>query len=124
MGELTMEQVRDRVAVLMGWKQPGASPAGSGISCHRWWRVLNAELRQYESTNHPIPSSLDGIAALWPKGWTWRRNDRGWIAFRDGYAGPIPGDPRTEDTDDELTDRTRLLLAVLEAQQKGDDNAK
>jgi len=63
---------------------------------------------------HPVPSTLDGIAALWPKGWEWQRLcDGGWVASK---TRKIDDFIEVPDTGDELADRTRLLHAVLRAE--------
>lgn len=63
--------------------------------------------------------TLDGIASLWPKEWTWKRyvisGGLGWIAIKDG---PFANTLSVHDTGNELADRTRLLRLVLEASIK------
>lgn len=61
---------------------------------------------------HPLPDTLDAIAACLPKGWWWeRRVDEdeemdGWCAYRDGRSYV-----QAPDTGNEKSDR--LLLACL-----------
>jgi len=52
----TLEQIRDEVALLLGYtKRPDESP---------WWDCDTTSCNY-----HPVPSTIDGIAALWPEGW-------------------------------------------------------
>jgi hypothetical protein len=99
--EQSIESVRDEIAGLLGWELYGSS-----------WRFNGALYGRI----HPIPSTLDGVAALWPKGWAWIRYGCVWsanAASRGGFGNYA----HTEDTGDELADRTRLLLAVLKAEK-------
>lgn len=64
-------------------------------------------------THHPIPATLDAIAALMPKDWWWSRFETVASGVK-WNAGPYGGFDRVSvfDTGDELLDRARLALAA------------
>ncbi len=114
---LTIEQVRDRIAELIGWTKP--------TSADPYWSrsgPATASCVRHES-DHPCPVDLDGIAALMPKQRcietvtrisdrpvpyeaTWRTITGGMSEYGKAYYGEGPT---------EIEARTRLLLAVLES---------
>ncbi len=93
---------RDTIAELLGWKRE-----------YQWWRhptidcVVNA---------HPIPNTIDFIAAVWPEGVRW---------FKAGHTGHgtvyfarigknLSVVIRIADTGNELANRMSLYAQVLE----------
>ena len=63
--------------------------------------------------------TLDGIAALWPEGWWWRRYPLPCtnVVWEAGRHGDSVIKVKFLDTGNEHNDRLRLLLAVLEAEK-------
>ena len=73
-----------------------------------WWCTDRLKF----SPAHPIPPTLDAIAACIPEGWKWGRELSRWWA-----NSPRPDGPRNyryvrvPDTGDEKLDRARLAVA-------------
>lgn len=115
---MTLNQKRDRVAELLGWWRESEIDRDSGNSVDFWNSENHAQM------DHPVPDTIDGIAALWEQhcpdtpitvqrhrryGETWR-----WSAYAPDNIGIfVPIDPPTE-----YEARLTLLLAVLEAKGK------
>lgn len=106
--EMTLEEVRDEVAMYKLWYQHPSIPT---IWFNRRWPAD----RESDQWTHPIPASLDTVAALMPEGRRISRcNQRargGWwfeSEYRNRRASAI-----TADGDTELLARFRLLLLIL-----------
>lgn len=102
--EMTLEEVRDEIAELQGWVYDG----------DLWLRgENNAEVE----TTHPVPESLDTVAALMPEGWIvslnqWRRPVP-WTALATSNEHNGISDAVKSSGDTELLARFRLLLLIL-----------
>lgn len=104
----TNDELRDWVARKIGWSDDCDS------AFFDWFKGDRKSPECEYSEDHPIPFTLDAIAALMPEGWTWwKKPSEGkteWYAY-------VPRDaPRfrkvwCDDTAEEKRDR--LLLAVL-----------
>ena len=99
----SITELRDELAGLMGHTQH--EPPGSGDP---YWTHESSRDAIYE---HPIPLTLDFVAAAMQEtGWVWRRSDC-WYAFLPQHATHKHGHS-TADTGDELADRLRLLVKI------------
>lgn len=114
----TTDELRDTLAELLGWKWDDSPNAGMGC-----WD--NASTGESDGTDHPIPDTIDGLAKLWPEGWTWNKGYEAlsirfkperWIAFPSHAGIPIPCcEIVVPDTGNEYHDRLTLLIAVTKA---------
>jgi len=108
---MTLDEVRDELARMDGWRQALRHRHASGVEQWCWERDGGDE-----SFDHPHPATLDGAAAAFPKDWTWTR-DPSWYGWPPGIrshwnAVSVP------DTGDEVLDRYRLALACRLAEVK------
>ena len=105
---MTIDECRDRIAALLGWK----------IEENGWY----VNKHGCPSRIHPVPTTIDGIAKLWPEGWVWNVDYTPDVPARAArvccYAFRAPdGEPRVGSVaPTEYEARLRLLLAVLEQQ--------
>jgi hypothetical protein len=97
---MTLDETRDEIAKAIGWI---ARKHRGGLIV--WTRG------EVETGDHPVPATLDAIAALWPMSKPFRLDfhepttgRRMWRAFSGN---------RTADAHTELEARAALLLAVL-----------
>jgi hypothetical protein len=97
---MTLDQCRDRLAERKGWLK---STGGS------WVRQINPGCVETCCLAHPIPPTLDAIAACMPEGWRWERNVSYWFGF--SPMSPNPMYKALKDTGDEKLDRARLAVA-------------
>lgn len=111
MPDMTLDEIRERIALLKGYKR-----------CDRydgWWIVGKCpDGDDMIQRGHPVPPSLDWVAANWPK-------DRPLFVQ---FTLVNEGEPRTwsassfsdreADYPTELHARMALLLAVLDAEGK------
>ena len=77
--------------------------------------MYSTSIKLWDSSTLINLDTIDGIASLWPKGWTWKRYVResfGWFAMADDNYTDFVFVP---DSNNELADRTRLLRLVLES---------
>lgn len=121
----TIEQVRDEIAGMLHWELVTADAVNGddrdgwggnwSAACIGKWK--NTKEPRWPAVDHPIPTTLDGIAALWPKGW---RLDY----LRERVHKPNPWfasatsqhwADKAAEGETELEARTRLLHAVLTA---------
>jgi len=112
---MTHTEARDRIAVLLGWQREQGDNAGPrGWRHERWDHYL-------WMMDHPIPHTLDAIAALWEKhckGWSINlgRCDREFWSKAAKGTKSVGSVVKTYPTMIEAW--TRLLLAVLEVQHE------
>lgn len=104
---MNLEQVRDRIAELLGWKYTAMC---EGDPC--WYRTTPDE--GPTSYEHPCPVTIDGIAKLMPDRWcqTIEQYETGWTAV--AVSWDCTKNTGVIESQTELEARTRLLLAVLE----------
>lgn len=113
----TLEQVRDEIAGMMGYNHAERSRL---IDFPHWRKDGDAYRDEEGNPSHPIPTTLDGIAAMMPEGWhvtieqlaarEWRVRAR----LRDGVNYEVG--PRVMlHAPTELEARTRLLHSVITA---------
>jgi hypothetical protein len=118
----TIEQIRDEIAAMI----PGewiVSP--DGIWSKKEWgddHVRSIRAGCLPRHGHPVPRTIDGIAALWPKDWqiTIEQTqvpgmEGGWEVSGMCMFSEGPHNIKAAHGDDELEARTRLLHAVLKA---------
>jgi hypothetical protein len=109
---VTIDECRDRIAVLLGWRR-----GEHGLERDSGMGVTTVAL------SHPVPTTIDGLAMLWPKGWVWNVDYTPDVPARAArvccYAFRAPdGDPRVGSVAaTEYEARLRLLLAVLEKEK-------
>lgn len=123
---MTTDEARDEVAKLLGWRLVAES---NDIQRTCWINELyNGEpgtgrciISSGGDDLHPIPTTIDGIAALWPEDW--------WITVSNCDNTKLPGRWHARGGnnthfipwqmgDTEYEARLTLLLAVLEAKGK------
>ena len=109
---MKLTEARDRIAVLLGWQRQQGDKAGPlGWRHERWDHYL-------WMIDHPIPYTLDAIAALWEK------HCKGWrieINVSATYCRALceNGELRLFQSSTTMIEAwTRLLLAVLEVQHE------
>lgn len=122
--EMSLEQCRDWLAEDDKWEQNEAEPCVSvnvmGVhpATGPFWQKGGRK-----RWDHPIPPTLDAIAACMPEGWDWTReyvamdgdpSEIKWLACSSHYASMI-GIP---DTGDEKLDRARLAVACRRAMKE------
>lgn len=116
----TIDTIRDEIAGMMGWvRRQQIIPDAKGVPTERGltWARATWPL-DYQSSGHPIPPTLDGIAAMMPG--DYRVNilqyTDGWYAHaRHKQVSPGKIAHKAEQYPTELEARTRLLHAVLTA---------
>jgi len=104
---MTLDEAREWLA-----KNSGPWSLRNGRWYHRDWHKSGSGQR-----HHPIPPTLDAIAACMPEGWRWSRIPPcGWSAYN-----PKPPHNRVSvlDTGDEKLDRARLAVACRMAGKEG-----
>lgn len=102
----TVETLRDELARLTGWR----------FGSERWWSTPSKHPATYTDQigqAHPIPWTLDAIAAMMPEGWKWN-----WIAnYKDGVWQARAEAPTRHyhcaDAPTELEARARCVAKVL-----------
>lgn len=105
---MTIEEIRDELAMLSGWYIPTQAP-------EQWW---NGGISGIGGVlySHPIPATLEEAAKL-PEGWTWMRlpsmptGRLVWHAFKQDLSNEVP------DTGSELYDRFLLRLRCEQAEK-------
>lgn len=98
----SVEELRDRAAELLG-----CTRAADG------YIYAPANDARFPSLGHPLPLSLDSIAAAWPEGWRWTRTGLVWTAI--DVHDPVRPEIEVPNTGNELYDFLSLLVAVLES---------
>lgn len=84
--------------------------------CYEAERVVWMHENETYLLDHPIPATLDAIAAVWGtelKGWGWDRYSC-WKAWK---GSPSTTKVEIRDTGDELADRLRLTCLALAAER-------
>jgi diadenosine tetraphosphatase ApaH/serine/threonine PP2A family protein phosphatase len=110
---MNLDELRDAHAKRLGWEWQGGC---------KWF---NSRKTGIDATiySHPVPDTLDAIAALMPSGWevfrVWQGQLGEWRAYvrigeEDQWRKVV-----APDTDDELLDRARLAWLAWEAEAKG-----
>lgn len=105
---MTKNQLRDRLAELTGWKLIGG----------KYWMPAGPASLRVGQKRHPIPTTLDGIAALWnehAKGWRWAKMPGVWVAWKNAPKNIDVRRANVPATGDEWTDRATLLMKVMVA---------
>ncbi len=107
---MTLQETLDEIARLKGWRR-----FGQGGSLSDWWGR-----DKVETFEHPVPATLDAIAALWPhRRWgiavdCYSPLGKGWDAVATRLGHPTgDGEFRHVYGETELEARAALLLAVL-----------
>lgn len=117
------DELRDEAARLLKWYPPNAVIAGRDRVCDYWLRHDGVEWLTPAHDDHPIPDTLDGIAALWREhlpGWEWWR-----FRLDDGnliWEARVLGTTKRAtlfDSGDELFDRLALFVAALKCERSG-----
>lgn len=102
---MSADEIRDDVAKLKGWIKRSMG----------WEKPPMRAI--WPMSEHPCPATIDGAAAVMPKGWWWTKEAGDgdplvWCAFKSGYSYvSVP------DTGDELHDRYALARACLLAER-------
>jgi hypothetical protein len=112
----TVPELQDELARLTGWIPWGKPECG-------WCKLednIDDELPHSFQASHPIPWTLDAIAALMPQGWRWDgvhesdNNEWGVLAYiRGGIKKPAPRWFRISRANTELEARARCVAKVL-----------
>lgn len=112
---MTLDETRDALAEMDGWKYVPAQVDGLGANAHYWWRWTISSAhggRTYAST-HPHPPTLDGADAAMPEGWKWSRDTgdywRAWTGWETSVEVP--------DTGDKIADLYALALECRRAME-------
>ena len=103
----SVDEMRDWLAVQQGWKFNDV--------VRTWFRNDDPPETERIPPNHPIPATLDAIAAVWGTElveWMWKRSG-GWDAWKRGTNTYV----YVFDTGDELADRLRLTCLALAAER-------
>lgn len=111
---MTTAELRDRLAVLMGWEKL-ASFSGWVRAEYRHVRVIVDR-----QDDPPIPATIDGLLAMWPKDRPLTL-DMHVLTDSDGRRRPkwiaFGGESGFHDGDNPYDALLRLLVAVLEAEK-------
>jgi len=102
----SINQIRDEVAEMLGHEP---------TKMDGYWMQRTGAGFVIKPISEIVPTTIDGIAALWPKGYRWNRSSLAWVARQTTY--PYECVSRVEVTDNEYADRLRLLHAVLAAER-------
>lgn len=110
---MDLAKMRGELAAVLGWNPYTAS---NKVVV---WQHGEPGVDYEHQLEHPIPATLDGIAAIWKehaKGWEWSRHRGWWLSHKTGTPDGGTNNTRVPDTGHELHDRTALLLSVLKSQ--------
>ena len=109
---LTIQQVRDKLAEMDGWKYEPEQVDGMGAQAHYWWRwtISSSHGGRTYSNTHPFPETLDAAAAALPKHWLGTICN--WMGKSTAQAWPpiADGNHYISDGPNEIVARYRLAL--------------
>lgn len=109
---MNIDQIRDEVAEMLGHEP---------TKMDGYWMQRTGAGFVIKPISEIVPTTIDGIAALWPKVWKWLKKQRGdgqvlWVATS-GMKGYGQKEVAVVEAANEYADRLRLLHAVLTAER-------
>jgi len=119
--EISIQEARNHIAILLGWHRKIVKTMTTLGDCEDLGWAKDGE-RDRDSFHHPCPNSIEGLMALLPKV-SYRLDitiqDTVEAAWRTVGGGMEPyGKAIYASGKDEIEARTRLVLAVLEYEEK------
>jgi hypothetical protein len=105
--DMTLDECRDEIAVAMGWVRDRPSVCATGS----WRGPDNAWMH---GLDHPVPATIDSIAANLPPGWFWwliRCDDDGVVQCR-VWSKEKSAVMQTACADTEILARARCCVAA------------
>lgn len=117
---MTTQELCNELARELGWRyEPDAD-----CILAPWWQYEDGKLVGTGQGDHPIPASLDALAAIWEEHLPHRRWGRGggnwfsWITQVPNLATGIASEISVPDTGDFLHDFAALILASIRADKE------